>query len=107
MRRASSRTASAALRINYRTWALHYKWACYGERYTLSSNGTMISGRLEGYSVSDLTLEKSLSLRWCDLSLKGTLHNLFDAEYTSVLSRPMPGIHYQFFLGITPKWGKK
>lgn len=100
-------TASAALRIGYRSWALHYKWSCYGERFTLSSNGSMIDGRLKAYSVSDLTLEKRITLHRCDLSLKGTIHNLLDEEYTSVLSRPMPGIHYQFFLGITPKWGKK
>jgi iron complex outermembrane receptor protein len=24
----------------------------------------------------------------------------------SVLSRPMPGINFEFFIGITPKWGK-
>ena len=100
-------TASAALRIGYRSWTLHYKWSYYSKRYTLSSNGSMISGSLDAYSTSDLTLEKRLSLRWCNLSLKGTLHNLFDAEYTTVLSRPMPGLHGQLFLGITPKWGCK
>lgn len=42
-----------------------------------------------------------------DLSLKGTVNNLFNEEYLSVLSRPMPGINYEFFIGITPKWGKK
>ncbi len=99
--------ASASLRITHRSWALHYKISGYDKRYTLSSNGSMISGEIDGYTTSDLTLEKRFALAWCDLSLKGTLHNLFDTEYTSVLSRPMPGIHYQFFLGITPKWGKK
>ena len=39
--------------------------------------------------------------------IKGTVNNLFDEEYLSVLSRPMPGISFEFFIGITPKWGKK
>ena len=36
--------------------------------------------------------------------LKGSVNNLFDEEYLSVLSRPMPGINYEIFIGITPKW---
>ena len=48
-----------------------------------------------------------LGFKWADLSLKGTLNNLFDEEYLSVLSRPMPGINFEIFIGITPKWGAK
>ena len=57
--------------------------------------------------MSDVTLEKGFRLRWADLSLKGSIRNLFDEEYISVLARPMPGINYEFFISITPKWGKK
>ena len=56
--------------------------------------------------MNNLTLEKGVSLRWADLSLKGSVENLFDEEYLSVLSHPMPGIHFEIFLGIKPKWGK-
>lgn len=35
------------------------------------------------------------------------INNLFDEEYLSVLSRPMPGINFEIFVGITPKWNKK
>jgi iron complex outermembrane receptor protein len=45
-----------------------------------------------------------VSLRWADLSLKGAVNNLFNEEYLSVLSRPMPGINFEFFIGITPKF---
>ena len=28
----------------------------------------------------------------------------FNEDYVSVLSRPMPGINFEFFIGITPKF---
>ena len=54
--------------------------------------------------MSNLTLEKGLSSKWADFSLKGVVNNLFDEEYLSVLSRPMPGIHFEFFISITPRF---
>ena len=93
--------------LSYRTWSLLYKWCHYSERYTMSSNDLSLSGNLPPYFMSNITLEKRFSLAWADLSLKGAVNNLFDEEYLSVLSRPMPGINFEFFLGITPKWGKK
>ena len=93
--------------LSYRTWSLLYKWCHYSERYTMSSNDLSLSGNLPPYYMSNITLEKRFSLAWADLSLKGAVNNLFDEEYLSVLSRPMPGINFEFFLGITPKWGSK
>lgn len=100
-------SASATLRLGWRRWEAGYKWCAYSERYTLSSNGSSITGTLEGYALSNLSLARNFSLRWCDLSLKGAINNLFDKEYITVLSRPMPGINYEIFLSITPKWGCK
>lgn len=91
----------------WRTWSFLYKWCHYSERYTMSSNDLSLSGNLPPYYMSNITLEKRFSLAWADLSLKGAVNNLFDEEYLSVLSRPMPGINFELFLGITPKWGKK
>ena len=93
--------------LSWRTWSFLYKWCYYSERYTMSSNDLSLSGNLPPYYMSNITLEKRFSLTWADLSLKGAVNNLFDEEYLSVLSRPMPGINFEFFLGITPKWGKK
>ena len=73
----------------------------------MSSNDLSLSGNLPPYFMSNITLEKRFSLTWADLSLKGAVNNLFNEEYLSVLSRPMPGINFEFFLSITPKWGKK
>ena len=73
----------------------------------MSSNDNSLTGKLPPYFMSNLSLEKSFAFKWADLSLKGTINNLFDEEYLSVLSRPMPGINFEFFIGITPKWGKR
>ena len=73
----------------------------------MTSNAVSYTGHPPSYLMINVTLEKGFSLRWADLSLKGTVNNLFDEEYLSVLSRPMPGISFEFFIGITPKWGKK
>ena len=100
-------SASATLRVGWKRWELGYKWCRYSKRYTLSSNGATITGTLDSYALSNLTLSRSIGLRWCDLSIKGTVNNLFDKEYQTVLSRPMPGINYELFIGITPRWGKK
>jgi iron complex outermembrane receptor protein len=45
-------------------------------------------------------------MKLADFSIKGSINNLFNEEYLSVLSRPMPGINFELFLGITPKFFK-
>ena len=70
----------------------------------MSSNDLTLTGRLPKYYMSNISLEKSVALSWAELSLKGLVNNLFDEEYLSVLSRPMPGINFEIFVSITPKW---
>ncbi len=96
-------SATANGRLRWETWSLLYKWCYYSTRYTMSSNDISLSGELPPYYMSNVTLEKSFSFIWADISLKGCLNNIFDEEYLSVLSRPMPGINFEFFIGITPK----
>lgn len=99
-------SANLTGRISWRSWSFLYKWCYYSERFTMSSNDLTLTGKLPEYFMSNITLEKALSFSWADISLKGTINNLFDEEYLSVLSRPMPGINFEFFIGITPKWNK-
>lgn len=70
----------------------------------MSSNDITLTGKLPEYFMSNIALEKVISCEWADFSIKGTVNNLFDEEYLSVLSRPMPGINFEVFLGITPKF---
>ncbi|MBO7257140.1 MAG: TonB-dependent receptor [Bacteroidales bacterium] len=91
-------------RIVWRGWAFTYKWCYYSERYTMSSNDISLTGKLPTYFMSNIVLEKNLNFKWADLSIKGAVNNLFNEEYLSVLSRPMPGINFEIFIGITPKF---
>ncbi len=107
-------SASASLRAGWRSWSINYKWHCYSERFTMTSNASTLTGNLPAYSISNLTLEKELKIMRSQhraegvspksplsLQLKIALNNIFDAEYLSVLSRPMPGFNAEFFLSIS------
>ena len=97
-------SASVNGKISWKTFSFMYKWCYYSERYTMSSNDITLSGKLPTYFMSNITIEKLLKFSWSDISIKFNINNLFNEEYMSVLSRPMPGINFQLFLGITPKW---
>ncbi len=88
----------------WKTWSFLYKWCYYSERYTMSSNEVTLSGKLPTYFMSDIALEKKFIFKPLDLSIKAAVNNLFNEEYLSVLSRPMPGINFEIFLSITPKF---
>lgn len=95
------RSASATFRLSWRGWSLLYKWCHYSERFTMSSNDTSLSGRLPKYYMNNIAAEKSFTVRRVGLSVKLAVNNLFDEEYLSVLSRPMPGINFELFLGVS------
>ncbi len=97
-------SASVTGRLSFRSWSLLYKWCHYSERYTMSSNDVSLTGKLPPYFMNNIELEKQFSFLWADLSLKGAINNLFDEEYISVLSHPMPGINFEIYIGIRPKW---
>lgn len=97
-------SSSISGRLVWKKWSLLYKWCYYSERHTMSSNDVSLTGKLPPYFMNNLTLEKGISLKWAELSLKGAINNLFNEEYLSVLSRPMPGINFEFFISITPRF---
>ena len=90
--------------LAFRSWKLLYKWCWYSTRYVMSSNESGPSGSVPPYFMNDLTLSRGLDFRWADISLSLAVKNLFNESYVTVLSRPMPGINFEFFIGITPKW---
>ncbi len=98
-------SASVGASLIWRSWRLGYHGHYYSERYTTSDNNTSSPlGVVKPYFLSDASLEKLFAPRWADLSVKLQVMNLFDIEYESVLARPMPGIHFEIFLSIRPKW---
>ncbi|MCM1450612.1 MAG: TonB-dependent receptor [Clostridiales bacterium] len=97
-------SASFTGRLSWKRWCFLYKWAYYSERFTMSSNDYTLTGHLPRYFMSNISLEKGLSFKPVDLQLKLAVNNLFNEDYLSVLSRPMPGINFEVFIGITPKF---
>ncbi|MBO5920614.1 MAG: TonB-dependent receptor [Bacteroidales bacterium] len=97
-------SATITGRLSWNSWSFIYKWCYYSERFTMSSNDISLTGRLPEYYMNNITVEKGVSFKFADISIKGSVNNLFDEEYLSVLSRPMPGINFEIFLGITPKF---
>lgn len=101
-------SASVGASLIWRSWRLGYKGHYYSRRYTSTDNNAgSLLGYVEGYFLSEASLEKQLSVRWADFSFMLQAKNLFDIEYESVLARPMPGIHFELFLEIRPRWGKE
>lgn len=99
-------SASLTGHLSVKSWGFLYKWVYYSRRFTMSSGDIGISGRLPRYFMSNIALEKKLSFQPADLSLKLAVNNIFNEDYISVLSRPMPGINFEFFIGITPNFKK-
>ena len=96
-------------RLSWKSWRFSYKWTYYSERFTTSSNemATKI-GRVLPYFISNVSLEKLFAPSWAHISLKVLVNNIFNEEYESVLSRPMPRANFEFFLEVKPKFkGKK
>ena len=87
-------------KIQWTSWSFNYKWCYYSRRYTMSSNDISLSGRLPEYFMNNIGVEKVFRCTVGEISLKGSINNLFDEDYLSVLSRPMPGINYEVFLGV-------
>lgn len=101
-------SASFTGRLAWRGLAFLYKWAYYSQRYTMSSNDFTFTGHLPDYYMSNIALESNLPFKWLDLQLKLAVNNLFNEDYLSVLSRPMPGINFEFFVGVTVKrWSRR
>lgn len=101
---------SAAImgQVSWKDFYFLYKYNYYSERFTTSSNGLYTQrDKLNSYYMNDLSLEKRFKWKQIPFSVKFSVYNLFNEEYVSVLSRPMPGRNYSFTLSVNPHWGKK
>ena len=92
--------------LHYGKWSFFWKWCWYSRRYTMTSNDYTIAGSVPPYFMNDITLNRSFDFRRAGLSVSAAVKNLFNEKYLSVLARPMPGINFEIFVGITPKSGK-
>lgn len=98
-------SANLSLTAGWRTWTLAAGWTYYSRRFTTTSNETAyITGSLEPYHRTDLSLEKRWRWRKVSGSVKAQVNNLLDNHYMTVLSRPMAGRNYAVYLSINPRW---
>lgn len=94
-------SANANVRLQWKSWTLGCLWNHYSERYTTTSNEvTSITGRLKPYYMTDLSLEKTFTIKKVSLSAKCVVNNLLNTEYVTVLSHPMPGRNYEVYLTV-------
>ena len=96
-------TATGRATLEWRGFEFLIKTCYYSRRYTMTSNEKTISGSLEPYFMTDLSVAHNFDFRPLGLSLKLAVNNLFNADYQTIMSHPMPGINFEFFIGITPK----
>lgn len=95
-------SASASAALSWRRWSLMCKICYYSKRYTMSSNEESISGSLPDYFMSNAAVERTMSWRPLDLSIKCAVNNLFNTRYQTIMGRPMPGINFEIFVSVTP-----
>lgn len=89
-------------RLSWQEWEFLYKWCHYSERFTTSSEELSITGKLPRYYMSNISIGKSFKIKKTVLSVKAAINNLFNEDYVSVLSHPMPGINYEVFVSYSP-----
>ncbi len=76
---------------------LRYNFMFIGDRFTSPNNLSY----MPAYNLSNIILGKSINLNNICLNLQVEVKNLFDLNYQSIASRPMPGINYAFTLKIS------
>ena len=74
----------------------------------MSSNDYTLTGHRPTYLMSNLSLEKALTFSRfpatthpMTLQFKLTVNNLLNEDYVTVLSRPMPGRNFEFFVALS------
>ncbi|MCD6346445.1 MAG: TonB-dependent receptor plug domain-containing protein [Bacteroidales bacterium] len=70
-------------------WYLNYSYSFTSERLT-STHEEQSFHRLPAYSLHNITLGRSLLLRKTKTDLRLQMHNLFNADYQTILWRAMP-----------------
>ncbi len=76
---------------------LRYNFMFVGDRFTSPDNLSF----MPAYNLSNIIFGKSINLNDICLNLQVEIRNLFNLDYQSIASRPMPGINYAFTLKIS------
>lgn len=71
---------------------LNYNYTYTGDRFTGKDNLSL----MPAYNLSNIIFGKNIHIKLFVLSLQIDINNLFNLDYQSIASRPMPGINYAF-----------
>lgn len=95
-------SANVTGRLMHHRWTLGYRFAHYSRRFTSTDNSDWVGA----YYMSDISVEHTIDTGMGRISLKLSVNNIFDEEYEMVISRPMPGRNFGFFIGIIPDFAR-
>jgi outer membrane cobalamin receptor len=81
---------NSTLSLTRNEFYLNYNFQYVSKRFTGTDNQTY----MPGYYLSNIILGKNIHLQKIILSLQVQINNLFDLDYQSIASRPMPGRNF-------------
>jgi len=84
--------------ISMERWKFYltYNYTYTGDRFTGKDNLSV----MPAYNLSNIIFGKNIHIKHFTLSLQMDINNLFNLDYQSVASRPMPGINYAFTIKL-------
>ena len=89
-------TFNSTLSVERMKFYFTYNFSFTGDRFDGEENLSY----MPAYSLSNIILGKNILIKQFILSLQMNINNLFNLDYQSVLSRPMPGINYAFTIKV-------
>ncbi len=89
-------TYNATFSVERWKFYFNYNFNFTGDRFTGKDNLSL----MPAYNLSNIIFGKNIQIKHFILSLQIDINNLFDLDYQSVASRPMPGINYAFTLKL-------
>lgn len=89
-------TFNSTLTLERWRFYLTYNFYYTGPRYTGKDNLTM----MPGYNLSNIIFGKNFLMKDFTISLQIDFNNIFNLDYQSIASRPMPGFSYTFTLKL-------
>ena len=98
--------ANSMFNFSWKQFSASFNSQFVGRQYI--DNTSCKDRSIDPYFVSNLRVGYVFKPKFMkEIALDVTVNNLFNEEYLSVLSRPMPRMNAEFFIGIKPKWGTK
>lgn len=86
--------------LSFKKFQINWNTQFTGKRNTSLNEQTQYSNVLPSYSISNLSVGKSIKLLKADLQIKFKVNNIFNKSFQAILWRQMPGRSFEVFLNI-------